>query len=490
LLTSLFTFSQNLKREKEETIDQFINRNKPNSTTDSFTSVETTLLDSSKNIIIVFFETTHLEENFQIGYLYIPTDNYNNNYQRIPLDIIGTEGGEPVIENIFFSNIDNDNDKEIIVLSSFNQAHYDISGTLYTSNFYDYKKNISLEKRIETVEILNNHFIECNCVWSDGTTNKAKFINEAAINKELKKFNTKKNTTKINKRKSQTLDNLLISDSKLSDSLYEQKQKIYLLYEELFKSKKIGIENKRKLDSLQNDQIKLKEILTSYKFQIEKLQIENEILKEWKDTNNLYFISISTLEEFNTGKANYIENKLIDTNKHIKIKGETKLRLESNPISYKLYTDTLLNTDNENIREYRYLGQYEKIGYYLVKGSFWKHAEYYLINKQDGKTTTIWNTPSLSTSNNFIANLSLYYGLERNFNGLQIWKLSETKNNEIESISINKYIEIDQQIWAPIDLVWLNNTSLILKVSLVENFIHGQGKSDENNFYYLKLTIK
>jgi hypothetical protein len=61
----------------------------------------------------------------------------------------------------------------------------------------------------------------------------------------------------------------------------------------------------------------------------------------------------------------------------------------------------------------------------VVSGTFWEHYEIYLINKNTGENTLLWNNPALSPSNQFIANLSLPFGLEGTPIGIQIGVLAK-----------------------------------------------------------------
>jgi len=208
------------------------------------------------------------------------------------------------------------------------------------------------------------------------------------------------------------------------------------------------------------------------------------------DSLHTFSITIATADDFNIAKSKSKDKTLYDTTIFKKINGEIKLPVDSKWKPFVTFTDTLLKTDDTDIREYQYLGQFDKIGFYIVGGSFWEHYECYLIDKRTGIQTTIWNTPTISPDDKFIANLSMAYGFEGVPNGLQIWRIDRQVNNQVELISLVKHLELDQQIWVPDEFVWETDNSLILKVSEVEKFMNENGQPNENDYYYLRLQIK
>jgi len=209
-----------------------------------------------------------------------------------------------------------------------------------------------------------------------------------------------------------------------------------------------------------------------------------------KDSLQTFSITKASTEDFLKAKKLYVNKMLYDTTTFRKTNGEIKLPVDRKWKPFVTFTDTLLNTDDSDIREYQYLGRFDKIDFYVVGGSFWEHYECYLIDKLTGRQTTIWNTPMISPNDKFIANLSMAYGLEGVPNGLQIWRIDRHENNQVEPISISKHFELDQQIWAPIDIVWETDNSLILKVATIENYLKTNGESNENDFYCLRLIFQ
>lgn len=208
------------------------------------------------------------------------------------------------------------------------------------------------------------------------------------------------------------------------------------------------------------------------------------------DSLHTFSVTNATADDFNKAKKTFVDKTLYDTTTFRKVNGEIKLPISENWRSFAIFTDTLLNTDESEVRQYYYVGQFEKIGFYIVEGNFWEHSEYYLIDKRTGRQTTTWSLPTISPTNKFIANLSMAYGLEGVPNGIQVWRIDTNQNNQVEPISLSKYLELDQQIWAPDDFVWDTENSIILRVAALEKYMNETGQPNHKDFYYLRIKIQ
>jgi len=107
-------------------------------------------------------------------------------YRAIQVTDGEQEGGTPDIAAIGFANADRDPAKELIVILTWNQAHYDVGGTLYEVRLFDDPKpgQISL-----TQLKLSGHFgSECDCTWRDGSSKHYPFKTIAAVKAELKRL--------------------------------------------------------------------------------------------------------------------------------------------------------------------------------------------------------------------------------------------------------------------------------------------------------------
>jgi hypothetical protein len=192
-LCSTFSFGQTVSRIENESTEQFAKRFQP-----EHSEIVHKVIESKWNatpVIIAFYNQTYKlpkqndpdqqDQNSIIAKLYVQGEL--NQYRIFLIDTIDTEGGEPQIENVFFANADADKAKELVLLVSWEQRHYDINGTLCATYVYDdlltnpqmklmYMKKISKK--------LDGGFDGSN----EGKTVKAKFKTSESIKSELKRL--------------------------------------------------------------------------------------------------------------------------------------------------------------------------------------------------------------------------------------------------------------------------------------------------------------
>jgi hypothetical protein len=104
------------------------------------------------------------------------------------IDTIREEGGEPKIEGVGFLNADADPENELIIITSWEQRHYDVSGILYDVFVYDNILDISTNRLVYKRNISEQFAPECECKWIDGRRGKAKFKTLSDVEKELKRL--------------------------------------------------------------------------------------------------------------------------------------------------------------------------------------------------------------------------------------------------------------------------------------------------------------
>jgi hypothetical protein len=216
---------------------------------------------------------------------------------------------------------------------------------------------------------------------------------------------------------------------------------------------------------------------------------ETTIPSPKNSSSGLFFLEKATKDDFEKARANYKDSYLKDTLNIRKIDGAIKIKTGRSWQPYVVFTDTLLGTDDDEIRQYQYVGQYKELDKYLVIGSFWEHSECYLIDKATGQVTTLWTCPSISPDKKLLANLSMPYGLEGIPNGIQIWKAEHEYQNKQGPIVLSKFIELDQQVWAPDDFVWESAKSIIIKTFPTELFWETGGEPAASDFNYLRLSF-
>ena len=122
------------------------------------------------------------------GYLFVPTGK--DTYKRMLIDTFNN-GGKPVkIENAFFVNADNDNDKELVVMATSQVKDATGNYTLYINKVYDNlpKPLTGRLKRLDDVSAKIEGGVEGT---KDGATSKAKNKSEKEIREALVKMGFK-----------------------------------------------------------------------------------------------------------------------------------------------------------------------------------------------------------------------------------------------------------------------------------------------------------
>ncbi len=192
-----FSFGQLVHRQDNETAEQFAERQKPENSTLTHKVLETKW--DELPVIISLYDQTYKfpikndpdQQTYHkiVGAVFIQLDK--KNYSKTTFGTIDTEGGDPTIETVFFANADTDKTKELIIIASWEQRHYDVGGTLYGTYVFDYEL---------TSATLEWKFLEgisrkldggCECSWRDGTSKKAKFKMASEIRNELTRLGYK-----------------------------------------------------------------------------------------------------------------------------------------------------------------------------------------------------------------------------------------------------------------------------------------------------------
>ena len=179
-----FSFGQLVQRNDLETAEQFVKRFKPEGSTLTHKVLETKW--NGFSVIISLYDQIYKlsiqkdsDQNKYhkiIGAVFIQLDK--NSYRKTTFGTIDTEGGDPNIETVFFANADTDKAKELIIIASWEQRHYDFNGTLYGTYVFDYDLAKS-KLDWEFIEGIGRKLDgDCECNWRDGTSKKSKFKTE------------------------------------------------------------------------------------------------------------------------------------------------------------------------------------------------------------------------------------------------------------------------------------------------------------------------
>ena len=196
LLFSTFSQGQYVK-SLNETAEQFATRVKPDHAT--LTHKVLAVQWNSTPVILAFyqqhFKFSPVDDPDQANYTriiataFVQTDS--NHFNKLLIDTIDSDGGDPNIECVFFANADKDAAREIIIIASWQQQHYDVEGTLYSTYVYDNLQTTPLAKLILKKNISTRLSGGCDCEWRDGRKRKAPYQKAADVRIALKKMGYK-----------------------------------------------------------------------------------------------------------------------------------------------------------------------------------------------------------------------------------------------------------------------------------------------------------
>jgi len=170
LLAAPISSAEEVKRLENETPETFARRNGPPQSELTHSVIETDAW-GYKNTVLAFYEaefkTSDQTYRRVLGYIFIPQGS--NTYQKILIDSFEPEGGDPKIEAVFFANADRDKAKELIVICSWPQSHYDFSGTLYGTFVFDDLRTGANPTKLSFLESISRRVSgDCECEWRNG----------------------------------------------------------------------------------------------------------------------------------------------------------------------------------------------------------------------------------------------------------------------------------------------------------------------------------
>lgn len=186
--TTTYSRSQDIIRLENENSETFMNRIIPDSMQFAHQIIETKNWDTLSGVIIVFYgydDTNDINIGFNqiYGHAFLSQDSIK--YRDISFGPIFEEGGMPEIISISFANADKDKVKELLVLCTYDQKHYDYSGTFYETFIFD---NPDKSDKLHFFNDLSERFYGCECSFRNGQVKKAKYKTIKEIKKQLSKM--------------------------------------------------------------------------------------------------------------------------------------------------------------------------------------------------------------------------------------------------------------------------------------------------------------
>lgn len=194
LFTVMTASATSVTRLVNETAESFAKRNGPAQMTLLQQAIESSEWNGKGKAIIAFYEHTVEEPSAGqtyrhiVSYLFLPESDQS--YQKILIDTFESEGGDPVIEAVFFANFGKSKPtKKLIIICSWLQLHYDFYGKLYATFVYDVPRPGTTITQLKFEEDISKRLEGgCECEWRDGTRSHAKYKTADEVKAELQKM--------------------------------------------------------------------------------------------------------------------------------------------------------------------------------------------------------------------------------------------------------------------------------------------------------------
>jgi hypothetical protein len=184
-LCSSLANAQIVTMNPSESLAAFVSRFAPENSWLTHPIIQARLGAKIGSAVISFHEHTTASEYSDNetaveGFLYLSQGG--NTYRRIAIDTYFPEGGNPVIESVFFQRDSNANARRLFVIVSWGQRHYEVNGTLYSTYAYNLSDSIRVADSLDIDETLGKKLSGgCDCVRSDGSATIAKFTTAAEV---------------------------------------------------------------------------------------------------------------------------------------------------------------------------------------------------------------------------------------------------------------------------------------------------------------------
>lgn len=185
---------------------------------------------------------------------------------------------------------------------------------------------------------------------------------------------------------------------------------------------------------------------------------EKELYADFEGEDRLsdYFvIELIDKDVFIKNKSTAVDMVFVDTLEVRKNKGILKLPCNKSEISF---VDNL--SEEENHKEYTYIGQIQLLNVYLLSGIYWEDWNYFFVDKNIGRTVqTFINRPYLSADGKYIVSIDVDTFEGATF--LDLYEVSDTRDIDvIAGMAVEKWVPVN----TPENMYWGNDNCLYLTV--------------------------
>ena len=184
---------------------------------------------------------------------------------------------------------------------------------------------------------------------------------------------------------------------------------------------------------------------------------------------NLEFV---TEEEFNMQKIKPKNYFVRDTLNVRKENGVIILNCNNKVVKY-------IDNDEEgdSFSLFEYFGQIPFMNKYVVSGYFYEWINCFLVDKDSGKETVLFDTPLIPPNKKHI--ISFSYNPYLNNTDFQLFSISGNDINLITELHFSRWKTTERD-----NFFWGKDNSYYLEVT------HSENNEDTNDIYYIKISIK
>ena len=145
----------------------------------------------------------------------------------------------------------------------------------------------------------------------------------------------------------------------------------------------------------------------------------------------------------------------------------------------KVFQDKGVGTDSDDQELYEYAGYHPQFRYHLIIGHFWERTNWFLLGPV-GLPLELYDAPLYSPDlKNFVV-ISAGIEFEVYPNEIRLFQFENARWRQSWKLEPS----VEPATWAPDEILWLSNTTLLLKKKMYT------GPNPGTTFTYAKLTIR
>ncbi|HBO38735.1 MAG TPA: SH3 domain-containing protein [Pasteurellaceae bacterium] len=197
------------------------------------------------------------------------------------------------------------------------------------------------------------------------------------------------------------------------------------------------------------------------------------------------FLEIELIDKglFDSKRNSAVNFLTADTTAIKKEKGVIELKCQTN---VKKYIDINDPDIDDSIQVFGYIGQFELLNKYLIRGSYYEHSDYKLIDKNScEETLTSWGHPIISADKKYI--IDIVANPFEQTTDLKLYSINDTQIKHVMSTSFKYWMPAEDPI--PLEeIFWSTDNYLYLAVTHSSTFWKEDGHLNEK-YQYIRIKV-